>query len=272
MKNRSTLNRTHIVKKHEPNKEKNASDHNPIERSSMNLRKLTQIPISAALVFVTTTIIRIPIPATGGYFNLGESIIYAVALLYGPIVGGLAGGIGASIADAIGYPLFTPGTFIIKLFEGLTTGYVGQRLRQKKEAPKLSRIMSLILGIVLSTATYYIGVNYMAVFANALSDQLMWGLVSLFLGTFIVVMGFMPRTETAWQTSSIILGGLAMVAGYFLYENLLALLFPNLEIYAVAEIPANIGQMLVGLAIALPILRAAQGVVPLNKSIDSKPS
>ena len=41
--------------------------------------------VFAALVFVVTSLIPpIPIPATGGYFNLGEATIYVAALLFGP--------------------------------------------------------------------------------------------------------------------------------------------------------------------------------------------
>jgi hypothetical protein len=57
-----------------------------------------------------------------------------------------------------------------------------------------------------------------------------------------------------------------MVAGYFLYETLLAVLFPGLEIFAIAEVPLNIGQMLVGLIIAVPIMHAVQRVFPQLKS------
>jgi len=228
----------------------------------MNIRKLTQVSIFTALVFVTTMIIRVPIPATGGYFNFGDGVIYVAALLYGPLVGGLAGGIGASIADAIGYPIFAPGTFIIKLFEGIITGYAGYKIRAKIKAVTFSRALSLSFGVGLGAATYYIGTNYMAVFGSALLDQLLWATVALFLGIFITFMGFTPQTETSWQTTRIILGGVGMVVGYFLYENLLAVLFPGLGIFAIGEIPANIGQMLVGMTIALPVLRAARKTLP----------
>ena len=60
---------------------------------------------------------------------------------------------------------------------------------------------------------------------------------------------------------SVIAGGLEMVAGYFLYEQLVlgsALAF--------AEVPFNIVQMLVGLAIAVPIMHAVQRVFPQLKN------
>lgn len=50
--------------------------------------------VFAALVCVATLALTLGIPATGGYFNIGEIVIYVAALLFGPIVGALAGGVG----------------------------------------------------------------------------------------------------------------------------------------------------------------------------------
>jgi len=226
------------------------------------LKEITTMAIFAALVFVATMVIRITIPATGGYFNVGDSMIYVAALLYGPLVGGLAGGIGAALVDAIGYAIFVPGTFIIKLFEGTIVGYVGYKIHPKTQSVNFWRILSLLLGVGLGTATYYIGANYMGVFGNAFFDQILWAIIALFLGIFIIFMTFTLGAETNWQTLAIILGGTEMVAGYFLYESLLAVLFPGLGIYAIGEIPINIGQMLISITIALPILRAVQRMLP----------
>jgi uncharacterized membrane protein len=55
--------------------------------------------IFAALVLVATAVFPINIPATSGYFNFGETIIYIAALLFGPLAGALSGGIGAATAD-----------------------------------------------------------------------------------------------------------------------------------------------------------------------------
>ena len=63
--------------------------------------KIIAIAIFAALVFVVTTQIPpIPIPATSGYFNIGETTIYIAALIFGPLVGALAGGLGSALSDA----------------------------------------------------------------------------------------------------------------------------------------------------------------------------
>jgi uncharacterized membrane protein len=232
------------------------------------LRELTRISIFAALVFVTTFITKIPIVATGGYFNFGDSLIFVAALLYGPLVGGLAGGIGAAIADIIGgYPIFAPGTLIIKFFEGEITGrgmagYIRLRTISKPKSDAFRKALSIILSVSLGLATYHIGATYMGVFGNPVADQSLWAAVALFFSVFIIAVGFLTNAETSGQTIAIILGGAAMVIGYFLYENLIALLFPGLGIYALAEIPLNIGQMLVGMVIALPVFRAVQKALP----------
>lgn len=233
-------------------------------------RRIANIAVFSALVFVATFILRVTIPATGGYFNIGESMIYVAALLLGPVVGGLSGGIGASLVDAVGYAIFVPGTFVIKLVEGAIVGYIGYKIRPKTGAMTLWKAISVLFGIALGVAIFYIGANYLPAFGNAFLDQLSWAIVALFLGIFIISVSLKAGSQISWQTIAIVLGGTEMVVGYFLYESLLALLIPSLGIYAIGEIPLNIGQMLVGMTIALPIVRAAQRAFPLGQETPSR--
>ena len=94
--------------------------------------KITVAAIFAALVFVVTSQIPpIPIPATSGYFNIGETTIYIAALVFGPLVGALAGGIGSALSDIfLGFALFAPGTLFIKGGEGLIVGFLNMKLRR----------------------------------------------------------------------------------------------------------------------------------------------
>ncbi len=158
--------------------------------------------IFAALVAAVTLTIAIPIPATSGYFNFGETLIYVAALLFGPFAGLLAGS-GASIADMLVAPQFAPGTLAIKAIEGFIVGYLTKQLNKK--------IKSLTLS----------------------------------------------------ATIAITIGGFEMVAGYFLYETLILGYPPAL---ALVEVPFNIVQMLVGLAIAIPIMHAVIRIFPQLKS------
>jgi uncharacterized membrane protein len=76
------------------------------------------------LACLGTIIIRIPIPATTGYFNLGDVFVVLAGLWLGPFGGGLVGSLGPSIADAIGFPQFIPATFVTKGLEGLVVGLI----------------------------------------------------------------------------------------------------------------------------------------------------
>lgn len=63
---------------------------------------------------------QIPIPATQGYVNIGDSIVLISAIFFGPQVGFVAGGLGSGLADLLsGYPQWAIATFIIKGIEGL---------------------------------------------------------------------------------------------------------------------------------------------------------
>jgi uncharacterized membrane protein len=165
--------------------------------------KIIAIAIFAALVFVVTSQIP-PIPITSGYFNIGETTIYIAALIFGPLVGAMAGGIGSALSDAfLGFGLFAPGTFFIKGAEGLIVGFLNITLRK--------RISNL----------------------------------------------------TVCATISVVVGGLEMVAGYFLYEQFV-IGYPFAV--ALAEVPFNIVQMLIGLIVAVPVMHAVFRVIPQLKS------
>lgn len=82
----------------------------------------TALVVLAAL---GTILVRIPIPATTGYFNVGDIFVILAGLWLGPVAGMIVGFIGPTMADAIGYPQFIPATATIKCLEGLLVGVVG---------------------------------------------------------------------------------------------------------------------------------------------------
>ena len=112
--------------------------------------------VFAALVFVATYSFAISIPATSGYFNLGETIIYVAALIFGPLAGALSGGIGAMIADALLAPQFAPGTLIIKGLEGAIVGLLNQKLKRYTSSLSLIATISIIIGGLEMVAGYFI--------------------------------------------------------------------------------------------------------------------
>lgn len=123
---------------------------------SSQVNRLFNIGILAAfatLAFVGTTLIRIPIPASGGYFNLGDTFVMAAALLYGPWIGGLVGLIGPALADAIGFPQFILATAIVKGIEGAAIGLIGWSPR----GAAAGRVAAaLAAGILILVAGYFV--------------------------------------------------------------------------------------------------------------------
>lgn len=97
----------------------------------MRASNLAASSIMAALVCVATIFIIVPIPATQGYFNIGDAMVMVAALTFGPTVGAAAGGIGSSLADIImGYSFFAPYTLVIKGLEGFLAGWICHRGRR----------------------------------------------------------------------------------------------------------------------------------------------
>ena len=115
------------------------------------LLKVGIITAFAILAFIGTTIIRIPIPATGGYFNLGDTFVMASALLYGPLVGGFVGLIGPTLSDAIGFPQFILATAIVKGIEGILVGFLS-----KNGKSILNIWFALFVGILVIVFGYFL--------------------------------------------------------------------------------------------------------------------
>jgi len=81
--------------------------------------------VMAALVTVSTYMVQIPVPATGGYINIGDAMVFTSALLFGPLVGGFAGGVGSALSDLWGgYLVYVPITFVVKGLEGTAAGLI----------------------------------------------------------------------------------------------------------------------------------------------------
>jgi uncharacterized membrane protein len=166
--------------------------------------KLALAAIFGALAAEVTMAFVIPIPATNGYFNLGETIVYTAALVFGPFIGGFAGG-SVAIADILvpGAAPFAPGTLVIKGLEGIIVGSLNRKLQKYTSNLGLSAAISVVVG------------------------------------------------------------GLEMVTGYFIYEQL----FLGYSMAAaLVEVPFNIVQMIVGLIVAVPIMYVVHRVFPQLKS------
>ncbi|UCD43989.1 MAG: ECF transporter S component [Candidatus Bathyarchaeota archaeon] len=95
------------------------------EGSRFGTKELAAIAVMGALTTVCTMMIQVPFPATGGYFNLGDAIVVTTALVFGPVIGAIAGGLGSGLADLLGgWMAFVIPTTLIKGAEGYVVGYL----------------------------------------------------------------------------------------------------------------------------------------------------
>jgi uncharacterized membrane protein len=213
--------------------------------------------LMTALVAVLTVSFQIAVPATQGYFNLGEVGVFITAILFGPIIGGVAGGVGSMIADlATGYVLYAPGTLIIKGLEGFTVGYLSWAFRDWFSAKQL-RYLGIGLGLGLAICMVVIGVLR---FGGELASwgspwweipfflpSWVWFILALLLGSMTIFLTIKYNPQAAWNVTAMLLGGFIIIAGYFLYE------FVIFQYAAVMELPFNFMQVMVGILVALPI-------------------
>jgi uncharacterized membrane protein len=106
-------------------------------------------------------------------------MIFVSALTFGPIVGGLAGSIGSSIADVVsGYGYFAPFTFVIKGVEGGIAGLISDRMSVKRD----------VLAVILAGSEMIIG-YFLAEF-------------------FPLQLGWAALTEVPGNTSQIVAGAI----------------------------------------------------------------
>ena len=118
------------------------------------LLKTIMAALFASLTCVATMAVRIPIPATNGYANLGDAVVLLAAFLLGPLYGGLAAGIGSALADLFaGYAVYAPGTAVIK---GLCALAAALLLRQLGKRLKWAYVPAAIVGEVVMVGGYFL--------------------------------------------------------------------------------------------------------------------
>jgi len=112
--------------------------------------------IFAALTCILTIVISIPVPATGGYINIGDVGVILTAMIFGPILGSISGGVGSALADIfLGYPIWAPATFIVKGLEGFVVGLISNP-RKVRTYFNLYDIVAAIIGGCVMVFGYFI--------------------------------------------------------------------------------------------------------------------
>ena len=101
------------------------------------IRTLVMTALMTALCAVMTMVIKVPSPM-GGYFNLGDCGVLLFAWLLGPGWGAAAAGLGSALADLLGYPLYAPGTLVIKALMAAAAAGLFRLLQGENRAHQLT--------------------------------------------------------------------------------------------------------------------------------------
>jgi len=134
----------------------------------LKTRQVAAIGVMGALATIATMMFTFPIPATSGYFNLGDSIVIITSLTFGPLVGALAGGLGSGLADLLGgwynWVIFTA---VIKGAEGYIAGTIAgdHDTRTMKKT-----VTAWLVGGAVMVGGYFVVQVFMYGFSAALSE------------------------------------------------------------------------------------------------------
>ncbi len=135
------------------------------------MRQLTLTALLMAMVTVATMLIQVPVPATKGFINVGDTVIFVAALMFGPRTGVIAGGVGSALADLLsGYAHWAPWTLVIKGLEGLIAGAVAWRAYRKGGAFHPQAIAGIALAAAWMVGGYYLAGGAMMGFGAATAE------------------------------------------------------------------------------------------------------
>lgn len=232
--------------------------------------RITVTAVFTALVAAATIMLSVYVPATRGYFNVGEIMVYTTALLFGPYVGAFAGGVGSMLADIfLGYSIYAPATLIIKAAEGAVVGYLGMMFIKLKASNRW-RIYTSFIGLLLAAIIAYIGTTkYVGAMEASIGlpsmgyvtlqlyiPEFFWVAIAIVAGSVVTLMGILYEPQLGFLILSTLIGGIVMVLGYFLYQWFL------FGAVAFAEVPINIGQVIIGVIVSTPLVRAIWARLP----------
>lgn len=230
-----------------------------------NLRLLIYTALMTAFVFITTSLIKIPIPFTNGYIHAGDMSIFIAGILLGPLHAAFAAGVGSALADFLGgYAHWVIPTLIIKSLMGLLIGYLSKPSTKTK--PYLVAAIAIwvtALAVFIFTITQ-IGIEQIGILMELpTTADAVTLLGSIKTQLLSVLIGFPVLSLLLWyfkrhfklsmnQLISMIISGIWMVLGYFIAGGLM---YGNF-VTSIFSVPWNIVQFGVGGILAFLVVKA----------------
>lgn len=150
----------------------------------MKIKKMQRLVTAAlftAIICVATMIVKIPSPATNGYFNLGDCFVLLSGWLLGPVYGALAAGLGSALADILsGYVQYAPATFVIKALMAVAAYFIFKALSKK---PFVAKLISGIAAEAVMVLGYFgyeaVILSYGLAAAGSIFSNVMQGAVGI---------------------------------------------------------------------------------------------
>ena len=118
----------------------------------LSLKRITKIAMMAAIIFVCTYTLKIPIAITGGYTHLGDCAIFVGVMILGRKDGTVAAAVGAALSDLLGgFLIWVIPTFVIKGVMAFVMGTVVEKVLPEKKG---NWLLGAILGGILQIIGY----------------------------------------------------------------------------------------------------------------------
>ena len=160
-------------------------------KSTHKLLNIVTASMLAALCCVATMVIQIPTP-TGGFVNLGDTVVILSACLLPPVYAFLAAGIGSALADILaGYIHYSAATFIIKGLMALTVWFLLKAFRKLAEK---NAFLSLSCTVISATCAEILMIGGYFLFEATILSYGMGAAVSIIPNTIQGVAGIVCGT------------------------------------------------------------------------------
>ena len=240
--------------------------------------KIATTAMMIVLVCIVTMIFSVYLPSSNGFFNVGEAMVYISAILFGPYVGAISGGVGSMLADfLLGFPHYAPGTLIIKGIEGYLVGFFYFKMKKLELSQKNWYILTILIAFLINLAViligliYYQGLAYVGGYIGgtpiweitAEFNMILWLIIGIIGFISIVVIGYKYSQDIGLKIISMLIGGIIIVIGYLLYAT-----FVLQYAGAFTEIPFNFLQSFIGILIAVPTISSLEkysGVIAFTR-------
>lgn len=238
---------------------------------NIRLKKIVLTGLMTALVFLSTSIIKIP--TINGYIHLGDGFIFLSTLLLGPFYGAFASGVGSMLADILSpYAQWALPTLIIKSLMSLIMGLI-IRYRTKRKVMIsaaltvtvwvtffiiLKNVLAEALGFSIDSLALVLEDTPENIIKTAVDTQwkLAAAIIAVIIIIFAIILYLVKKQNTKSISAGVILGmlssGACMIIGYYLAEFIL---YGN-PISPVFSVPMNLIQLITGIVITIAIAPA----------------